>query len=250
MRMIWTITAISFSLFCGVLYAQDMNPEKQIEMLNEQIEELLDFCDSVYGKDIRLVKGRVYLPPNLRAEGHPYFRDPEWMTGSVTVSGATFTGIKLNYDIYQDHLVFLDESKDGSMIRLLLSKNHTEAFTLEEHRFILLDPSNGINIPEKQYFEILFSGKASLIQRWAKQFEAVATQDYPYGRYTNAEITRYILKDAILYRFTNRFSLFKILADRKNELKKYLRKNRIFNVKKSTDQKIAGLIEYYNSIIP
>lgn len=250
MRIIWMIPTIVFSFFSGGLCAQEMNPEQLIETLNEQVEEFLDVCDSAYGKDIRLVNGRVYFPPYILAEGDPFFKDPDWMTGSVTVRGATFTGLKLNYDIFQDHLVFLNESEDGLMVRLILSKNHTTAFTLEEHKFILLDPSTGINIPEKQYFEVLFSGKISLVQRYVKEIEAVVQQEYPYGRYTKAEIARYILKDGKLQRFTNRFSLYKILADRKSELKKYLNKNRIRNVRKATDQQIAGLVEHYNSIIP
>src|SRR4030042_2881139 len=213
MRIIWMITAIVFPFFFAGLYAQEMDPEKQRGMINEQIEELCDLGDSVYGKDIRLVKGRVYFPPNMRADGHPFFETLDWMSGSVTVNGETFTGIKLNYDIYQDHLVFLDESRDGSMIRLLLSKDHSTAFTLEEHKFILLDPSTGINIPEKQYLEVLFSGKIGLVQRLVKQYEDMPTEEYPYGRFTNAKVTRYILKDGKLHRFTNRFSLFKDLVD-------------------------------------
>jgi len=250
MRIKWVIPLIVFSTLSGGLYAQEMSHEQLIETLNEQIEEFLDLCDSAYGKDIRLVNGRVYFQPYILAEGDPFFKDPDWMTGSVTVRGTTFTGIKLNYDICQDHLVFLDESEDGLMVRLILSKNHTTSFTLEEHNFILLDPSTGFNIPEKQYFEVLFSGKTGLVQRCVKNFEPVATREYPYGRYTNAVITRHILKDNKLHRFTNRFSLYKILADRKSELKKYIRKNRIRNVRKAADKQIAGLIEHYNSIIP
>jgi hypothetical protein len=204
----------------------------------------------VYGKDIRLVKGSIYFPPNMRASGHPYFETTDWMNGSVTSDGVIFTGIKLNYDICQDYLVFLDESADGSMIRLLLGKDHTTAFTLEEHNFILMDPSTGINIPEKQYFEVLFSGKVGLVQRWVKQYQEMPTEDDPHGRFTDAVITRYILKDGKLHRFNNRFSLFRILADRKNEIRKYLKTNGISNVRKAADQKMSGLIGYYNSIIP
>ena len=248
MRIIWMISAIGFSFFSGGLSAQEMDPEQVIEILNEQAEDISELCDSVYGKDIRLVNGRVYFPPYPHTDGHPFFKDPDGMMGSVTVRGATFTRIKLKYDIFQDHLVLIDGPAGGLMI--LLNKNHTETFTLEEHKFILLDSSTGINIPEKQYFEVLYSGKVSLVQRHTKIIGPLVTQEYPFGRYSNPVITRYIMKDGLLYRFTNRFSLYIILADRKSEVKKYRKKNRITNVRKASDQKIAGLIEYYNSIIP
>jgi len=243
-------TFIIFSFFTAALHAQEIDAVKQRELMNEQAGELRDLCDSVYGKDIRLAKGSIYFPPNLRADGHPFFKTADWMTGSVTSDGVTFTGIELNYDITHDHLVLLNEYRNGSVIRLLLSKDHVTAFTLEEHEFILMDPSTGINIPEKQYFEILFDGKVSLVQRPVKQYLSTPTQAHPYGRFTNAVVTRYIIRDGKLHRFTNRFSLYKVLADKKSEIKKYLKGHRISNVRKATDQEITKLVGYYNSIIP
>lgn len=250
MRIICIKTVIIFSFLPGALYAQEMNTEEQIETLSNQIDELTSLCDSAYGKDIRLVNGKVYFEPNILAESNPFFRDMESINGSVTIRGATFTGIKLIYDIFQDQLIYLDENGDRSAIRILLSKDYATAFTLEEHQFIILDPSTGINIPEKQYFEILFSGKVNLVQRFEKSFDVSLPREFPHGIYTKALITRYIQKGNKLHSFTNRFALYRILADRKNEVKKYRRINRIHNVKKASDKQITGLIEYYNSIIP
>ncbi|KPK84474.1 MAG: hypothetical protein AMS27_09835 [Bacteroides sp. SM23_62_1] len=250
MKIIRIILVISFFFISRGLYAQELDTEEVIKTLDEQIEELTDISDAIYGKDIRLVNGRVYFQPNISAAGNPFFKDPAGMTGSVTVRGTTFTGIKLNYDIFQDYLLLIDEFENGGIMKLVLNKNHTTAFTLEEHQFILLDPSTGINIPEKQYFEVLFSGKIDLVQRHEKIIEALAHQEYPYGRYTDDNITRFILKDNQLHKFKNRFTLYRILADGKSELKKYRRKNSVRNVKNATDQQITGMIEHYNSIIP
>jgi len=242
------ILIIGFTVFSWGLNAQEVDPEQVYETLNQQTSELSALCDSAFGKDIRLANGRVYFPPNSAADGHPFFKDQYGMNGSVTIRGESFTGIKVNYDIFQDHLVLINETEGGLLI--LLSKDHTAAFTLENHKFILMDPSTGINIHEKQYFEVLYSGKVSLVQRHEKIIGSMISQDYPYGRYSDPSITRYIMKDDMLQGFTNRFSLYKILADKKTEIKKYRKINRIGNIRKASDQKITGLIEYYNSIIP
>jgi hypothetical protein len=251
MRIIPVITATVYLSFCGGISAQEIERGDQAEIaqvLGEQHAALLDLCDSLYGKDIRLVNGRLYLPPYILGDGHPFLRDPEGMYGSVTVYGATFSGVRLNYDVFRDHLLYIDESAGGLMI--LLDKNNTGAFTLEGRRFVLLDPASGINIPGKQYFEVLYSGKVSLVQRHKRKINATISNEYPNGRYTEVIRTRYILKDGELHRFTNRYMLYKILADRKTEVKKYRRENRISSIRKAPDREIASLVEYYDSLIP
>ena len=250
MRFFITITTLVLSFFSLALYAQEMNEEKQKGWHIGQVEELNEFCDSAYGKDIRLVSGLVYAQPHRKADGHPFFNDLDWMTGSVTINDIMFDGIKLKYDIYLDNLVLIDESEDGTMKRISLNKNRVTAFNLGQRPFIKLDPSSGINIPGTEYFEILYNGKIRLLNRWTKHFENDATQDFPYGRFTDAELARYLLKQGSLFRITRKATLYKVFSGKKSDIKKYLKANRIFIIKKATDQKMAGLIEYCNSLVP
>jgi len=232
-----------------VLYCQNLIQDTPKEIVDHQIQALSEQSDNIFGKDIRLVNGRIYFPPNPLADGHPYFKIADWTKGSVTLNGKTFTGIKLNYDIYNDHLLFLDESQGGLKIRILLNKNQVTTFKIEDHTFIRLDLSYVNHIPERQYFEVLYRGEVSLFKKWTKQFEAIARQDYPYGRYSNARVTNYILKDDELFKFNSKPSLIKILGDQRDRIKKYISENRI-RIRKATDQEMVELFKYYNSLIP
>jgi hypothetical protein len=230
------------------LYCQYPGQDNQRKILNQQAEELISISDYIFGKDVRLVNGRIYLQPQIKAYGHPYMKGLNWMPGTVTINGKDFSGLNLNYDIYQDYLIYLDESPDGNKTVLLLNKNQVTKFTVENHSFTTLKLSEGNNISEIQYFEILYEGKVSLFNRWTKTFEAIATQEFPGGRFLDAKITRYLMTGNDLYKINNRFALIKLCEDKKGEIKKYLRKHRI-NVRKAQDEQLAGLIEYYNSLI-
>ncbi len=243
-----SVTGIIILCLSPVLYCQYLTPDRQREFVDQQIESLLMESDSVYGKDIRLLNGRIYFPSNQIANGHPYFISPDWINGTVTLYGKTFAGVKLNYDIYKDNLVYLYESSGGMKIRILLNKNQVATFTLGDHTFTVHDFPAGNYITEKQYFEVLFKGKVSLFNKKTKKFEAVATRDNPYGKYADAKITRYVLKEDRFYKINNKSSLLKVFYDKEYEIKKYIRKNKI-HVRRASDQEMTELFEYYNNII-
>jgi hypothetical protein len=239
--------SLIFTALSGI-YSQYSSLDNQKKILNQEAEELKSFSEYIYGKDVRLVNGRIYSQPHPKANGHPYMRSSNWMPGSVKIYGKEFSGLKLNYDIWQDYLIYLDESPDGDKKMLLLNKDHVEGFNVENNSFVTLGPSNANNLDETRYFEVLYTGKVSLYNKWAKTFEAITTQEFPAGRFLDPKISRYLLKDKVLYKVSNRFVLLKLCNDRKPELKKYLRKHKI-DVRKGKDEQLAGLIEYYNSLI-
>src|SRR4030043_535638 len=98
-----------FFSFTPVLIADLQSQKETLDQLqfpeNKTAGSLIIYTDSVYGRDIRLVNGRIYQPPHLRSAGHPYFINQEWIEGSVIANGQEFTGIHLQYDIYEDKLI-------------------------------------------------------------------------------------------------------------------------------------------------
>jgi hypothetical protein len=184
----------------------------------------------------------------MRAKGHPFIQDLHWLSGSVTVNGKTFSGLQLNYDIYNDDLIYLDELPDGARRIILLNKNQVKRFTIPGHTFIKHESSSLNDVNESQYFEILYEGEISLLKKWTKEFESNPTQEYPNGKFLDTKTTRYFLKSNKLYKVTNKDSLLEVCEDKKEEMKEYLRKNRI-HIRKVPDQKLVGFIEYYISVI-
>lgn len=247
-RTIWLVIFNILSAFLTGLYSQYPYLVNQKKIVDQQTEELIHFSEYALGKDLRLVNGRVYFQPFMKAYGHPFFKDIHWMSGSVTVNGKTFTGLQLNYDVFKDQLIFLDESPDGSKKIILLNKNQVTKFTIENHSFIKLESREIINISESHYYELLHEAEIRLLKKWNKEFESNATQDYPNGKFLDTKTTRYIMKNKQLFKITNRNALLKVCEGRKEEMKKYCRKNNV-NVRKGPDQKLVGFIEYYNSLI-
>ncbi len=236
------------TVFITGLYSQYPYLVNQKKIVDQQTEGIINFTEYALGKDFRLVNGRIYSQPNMKAKGHPYFKDIHWMSGSVTVNGKTFSGLQLNYDIFMDQIIYLDEGLDDNKRMILLNKNQVSGFIIEGHPFIKLDPSDSNNISESQYFEFLYKGGISLFKKWSKEFESNATQEHPNGLFLDPKTIRYLMKNNNLYKVPDRNALLKVCENRKEELKKYMRKNRIY-VRNAPDQKLIELIKYYNSLM-
>lgn len=247
-RTICLVILNLLSAFLTELYSQYPYLVNQKNIADQQTQELINFNEYILGKDFRLVNGRIYSQPFMKAWGHPFFQNIHWISGSVTVNGKTFHGLQLNYDIFRDELIFLDESQDGSKRIIILNKNQVTKFTLEDHSFIKLEPSDDSNISENQFFEFLYGGETSLLKKWNKEFESNATQEYPNGKFLDSNTTRYVLKNNQLFKISSRNALLKVCEDKKEEMKKYCRNNSI-NVRTGPDQKLVGFIEHYNSLI-
>jgi len=215
---------------------------------SEAVNSLVFFTDSVYGKDIRLVNGRIYQPPHPRAEGHPYFISQEWLGGSVVANGQLFTGLSFQYDISGDHLVYINRSPDGSISRLQLNKEQVWEFSISGHRFVTLDSKEIPTLTHPGYFEALVINRVSLLNKWKKNFEQANVEDYPYGRFSPENKTVYILKEGILMKVRNRSSVLKYLKDKKHELQRYMKENKL-KAFHPDDRELTEIVNYYNSIL-
>lgn len=242
----WLLCVIVSAVLSDI-YSQNSSIVEQRKILDQQAEELISLSDYVFGKDIRLVSGKIYSQPKLKAAGHPFMQSRDWKTGSVDINGKNFTGLSLNYDIFEDKLIFLDETPDGNKKVLLLNKNQVRGFTIANHSFVTLSPSEILNITENQYFEVIYSGSVSFYNRWTKDFETVATQEFPSGLFLEAKITRFFRKGNELHKINSRFDLLKLCEDHSEEVRKYLRKHRI-NVRKALDEELFGVAEFYDSL--
>lgn len=208
----------------------------------------MNYTNSVYGWDIRLVNGRIYQQPHLRAAGHPYFINREWMQGSVIANGQQFTGIQLQYDIFGDNLIYIHRSADGSVNLLQLNKEQVSGFTIKSHRFITLDKERIAGLDYPQYFEALVLDNVCLLNKWEKKFEQGKVEDFPYGRFLSENKSTFILRQGLLVKIKNRPSLLKCLEDKKPELKQYMKANKLMNFFLK-DHELKAIIEFYNNIL-
>src|SRR5690606_23141069 len=129
----------------------------------------------------------------------------------------------------------------GNLIKLLPYK--IQGFTIHGHQFVRLEKANGI---QEGFYRVLHDGKTKVYSKYIKENgEKLDTkQVIPFFR----DITRYyIKKDNAYLPVKNKASVIKALADQKNEVKDFIRKNGI-KLNYNREQALARIAGYYDSI--
>ncbi|MBJ2174932.1 hypothetical protein JBL43_11835 [Aureibaculum sp. A20] len=71
-----------------------------------------------------------------------YFKSYDFLNGSITYEGQTYTNQQIKYDLYQDELLLNLTSSRGSMVKVKPIKHRIDGFNLAGHKFISLSNFN------------------------------------------------------------------------------------------------------------
>jgi len=191
-----------------------------------------------------LYNGRLWRTPNINAEGHQYFKSPEFVQGSVIIGEYTFNNIKLKYDIFNDGLLL--QKRDGFI--LLLNKELIDSFSMTYDDGIFNFVSfnkNSDNRPDG-YTNILLDSDIKIYVKYKKVIiPTQITNGLPEFRNDNSV---FINKDGHYHNIDTRKDLLDLFNEYERKLmKKFIRDNLVKITAKDPDC-FRRVIEYYESI--
>jgi hypothetical protein len=198
--------------------------------------------DSLYGNQA-LINGRIWRDLYPAVKEDQFLFSYEFLPGSVTIDGNTYGNLKLRYDIMNDEIITVT----GKGIVLQLNKEMVDNFTLT-YGFRIYNFSNIVADSLSKvagYVNILYKGKSSL---YIKYFKEISKRG-PGKNYENfvQDDRVYINKDGVFYQIRNNRDFKKFVSDKKDEIKVYLKGNRIMISRKFPDTYVP-VLEYYDSL--
>jgi hypothetical protein len=192
-----------------------------------------------------LYNGRLWRNNYLNITGNQFLFSNEFLPGAVSMDGKTFNGknIRLKFNIYDDEL--LTETNTGTVIQL--NREMVDSFTLvfenRLYRFRNLHEDSLKSL--SGYVQVLHDGAASLYVKYKKEIRLKSSVGENDTFIQSFRI--YLMKDGIMHRVNNKASLLKILGDRKEQMKDFLRSNQIRISAKIPDSFTPALV-YYDSL--
>lgn len=192
-----------------------------------------------------LYNGRIWRNNYLNITGNQFLFSNDFLPGSVTIDGRIYNGknLRLKFNIYDDEL--LTVTNTGTVLQL--NKEMVDYFTLEfENRLYRFRNLHEDSLAVLNgYVQVLYEGATPLFVRYRKEIRlksSVGENDTFLQSYRV-----YIMKDGTIHRLSNKMNLLKILADRKEQLKYFLRSNHIRLSVKAPDSFTAAL-HFYDSL--
>jgi hypothetical protein len=223
---------LNFTLFASVAHARP--PADTTTPMESYVRTQL-------GSDSRLYNGREYIRNGTPAKGFPYFEWDSLRPGSLTYDGISYD-VPLEYDLAQDQLVIRNYA-DNILISLVAER--TSHFSIGPFHFSYFG-TGASRLQDPGFYQELFAGShVTLLARKHKNLVFPSTND-EQPNYVQIN-TYFLLLEGSSYKIDSEKELLDVLNDRKEELKKYIRKNHLsfkHHLEESLDQTIA----YYQQL--
>lgn len=183
-----------------------------------------------------LYNGRPWRNNHPGVTGDPFLFTREYLEGSVSMGGKTFTGLKLKVDLFSDDLL-TPVSPEGL---LRLNREMVDSFAFEfgrkRYRFVRL-PEDSTAILTG-YTELLYRGKTVLYRKYTKKIDRPGVENSGDRYYEFSHI--YLVRNNTVFPVKSRRDLFRIFAD-EGSLRDYLRQNHIRVIRNNPESFIAFL---------
>jgi hypothetical protein len=213
-----------------------------------------DYLNSLYHQKVddidALIDGRDYVPYYFRSKLKPLLLNDKKRTGSITLNGRKYNNLTLEYDTYLDELIYSDKNKfiNDRLFKIALNKDPVDGFGLyfEDDSLIFRHfKSNDkmkFNLPEG-FYEVVYDGKTKYIRK--HQSFGLETDGIVEYFYTSSE---YVMVGDMFYKISSPKSFIKLFGERSDEIKKFIRVNRV-HIRKGDKREIAIVLKYYDTLI-
>jgi hypothetical protein len=189
-----------------------------------------------------LNNGRAWRNLYYKIKGDQFLYSPDFLPGSVTIEGRTFSNLKLKYDIYNDELIMI--TANGIIIQL--NKEMVEAFSM--------NPDNIYNFTKLEadtlnslsgYVNVLYEGNTSLFVKYRKEILQLAVEN-KYDMFN--QINRiYVKKDGVISRVDTKREFLNLFKDKKQLLHAFIRSKKL-KLSRKNPGSFKPVIEYYDTL--
>lgn len=204
---------------------------------------------SIYQREFQvqsgLYNGSEYSQPFTTEEQHPFFIENDWTDGTIEFMGYVYHDVPILYDLTTDQLV-TEISFNGAAI--VLPPQKVKRFSLSGHTFVRIhqDTSKNISLPEG-FYGLLYEGPSRVLVRREKNQQRLIKSGV-VTIYYEEKNRYYIFNKGKYFPLKGRSSIYAVLSNQKQTLKKYARENREA-FRNNRESAYAALAEYYDKLI-
>ena len=191
-----------------------------------------------------LYNGKIWHNLYIRVNGDPFFLSGDFLSGNVFFNGREFRNLKIRYDICNDEVILYVNSQTI----ITLNKEMTNEFTIEFQKRLhhILNMGNDSASLLNGFVNVLYDGPTALFVKYIKKVDIQSLNRLNDEFYQQHRI--YIRKDGAIVHVSGKRDLFKLLEDRKTEIRNYIKGNRFnLNVIRKDPDSFIPVLQFYDS---
>lgn len=232
------LTGVFLHLAC----ISQIRAQKPDSLLNtESVLNLRQIYFNEIGDNAQIYHGSEYIRNGQKAIGFPYFESDNMLSGSIYYQGIEYPQRNLFYDLVSDEIISNNFPRNA---QITLSPDKADSFSIGTRVFIHLYSNKSNGLPRDGYYEQLYSGDPGVLaKREKKLVSGTGSDEAKYIQYNHY----YIKLKNVFYEIEGKNTLLDLLNDKQDELKKYIRTNKL-NFKKNLESSVVLSTIYYSQI--
>lgn len=230
------ITVIFFTLLVSPVFS--VNSGSQFRLYNER-----PFGNDTLKENQILYNGRFWRNLYHKVKDNQFLFSSEFLPGNLTIDGKAFENLLIRYDIYKDEIMTI--SNNGMILQLNKEKIDSFSLIFSNKKFNFVNVTSDSSKGYSGYMNILYSGRSELSVKFQKDIELLAVDKKFDLFYQTHRI--YFVTDNNIFIVNRKGDIFKALPEVKDQLKEYIKKNRLV-ISKKNPESFVPLIRYYDSI--
>lgn len=233
-------------IFCFIYSAGKTQPVlKDSTFFSATISNAVKAYHGFLTPESGLYNGSEYAGYPFRfTEGHQFFEVNELAKGSIVYDGMLYEDVPMQIDLISDHVII--NSFEGAY-RIQLINEKISSFILLNHRFIqIVKDSTESDIISTGFYDQLYSGNISVFKKEKKKVDENVSITTGITRTVLQENYYYIERNAKYFYVKNKGSLLNVFADRKKDVKQFIRKNKL-NFKKDPDNTLIQVAQHFDT---
>ncbi len=233
----------TFLLLLLLLFCKTVSSQESALASSASYDKAIELFKVGVAANSLLYIGKEYPPYRGGIQGTPFFVSSEAQSTDLFYDGNLYLNVPAFYDLVRQQIV-INRFDDNSRIRLLNEK--IDYFIISGHRVenLFLTEVEGA-VSDRIFYEVLLSGKTSVLVRRIKKIEmTLDPQDPP--KFTERD-ELFVRTSDKLVPISRSASVLTVLGDRKDLVKTFIRKNKL-KFKKDVENDLIKTVAYYNSL--
>ena len=191
------------------------------------------------GSGSGIYNGMVFTGYSPATEGFPFYQSEDWQKGTIFYDEVPYKDVLVKYDLVADEV--LVKTSEGFAIRLYSPR--VKYFFFLGHHFIYVAGNNKSPL-RPGFYDLLRSGNMTILAKRSKRMIEKMTTTATENKYFQSD-EFFIEKGGIYYPVKNLKSALDVTGDKKKDIRRFLRKNRI-RFRRDKESALIKIAEYYN----
>ena len=232
---------LKYCLFLFVCFHSGATTAQTQTVSDSTIYGWKNYFDQSYGPDYNLINGIKYLYLYSNIDGHPFFGENRFCTGSLVIADREYQDVYLKYEIYNQKIILQYSPFSGGTDQILLKNEDIHEFKIDDKLFRKYSFSE----TGTRFYQVVTSGKIYCLYYWEKILNYSTLSAF---NFSNQKKESYLVKNGKPYRFKSKKQFRRLFpVQHQKEIKQFIRNNKI-RLKNESDSNMRRLLEFCNQL--